>query len=93
MLSTESLPYPLPVSPGSGGCREIKLMQASKFGFMIESCILASRRCEPLICPAHKEHPLPVRDVAPDLVSLSILPHPHLEMVCLHSPLMGLFNS
>ena len=43
-------------------------MLASKFGFMIESCIMAVRSSEDMICPAHKTHPLPVRDIAPDVV-------------------------
>ena len=47
---------------------ELGLMQASKFGFMIETCILAARNDECLVCPAHKEHPLTIRDIAPDLV-------------------------
>ena len=51
---------------GSSG--ELSLMQASKFGFMIETCILAARNDECLVCPAHKEHPLIIRDIAPDLV-------------------------
>ena len=48
------------------GDKELKL--ASKFGFMIESCIMAARAREDLVCPAHQTHPLPVRDVAPDVV-------------------------
>lgn len=47
---------------------ELGLMQASKFGFMIETCILAARNDECLVCPAHKEYPLTIRDIAPDLV-------------------------
>ncbi len=42
---------------------------ASHFGFMIESCILASRQTGVLHCPAHPDHPLPVEHIAPDLVS------------------------
>ena len=51
-----------------GSLGELGLMQASKFGFMIETCILAARNDECLVCPAHKEHPLIIRDIAPDLV-------------------------
>lgn len=50
---------------------EMGLTQASKFGFMIETCILAARNDEGLVCPAHKDHPLTIRDIAPDLVCLS----------------------
>ena len=53
---------------------EMGLTQASKFGFMIETCILAARNDECLVCPAHKEHHLTIRDIAPDLVST--LTHP-----------------
>ena len=49
---------------------EFGLTLASKFGFMLESCILASRQSENLICPAHKDTPLSVRDLAPDVVSM-----------------------
>ena len=55
-----------PLNQSSSG--ELGLMQASKFGFMIETCILAARNDECLVCPAHKEHPLTIRDIAPDLV-------------------------
>ena len=49
--------------------REMELTQATKFGFMIESLILAAHRCETPVCPAHPDQPLPIRDLAPDLVS------------------------
>ncbi len=45
---------------------------ASKFGFMLESCILASRQTGVLVCPAHPEHPLSVEHIAPDLVSVLV---------------------
>ncbi len=45
------------------------LEMASHFGFMIESCILASRQTGVLHCPAHPDHPLSVEHIAPDLVS------------------------
>ena len=51
---------------------EMGLTQASKFGFMIETCILAARNDECLVCPAHKEYLLTIRDIAPDLVSTLI---------------------
>ena len=64
---------------------ELGLMQASKFGFMIETCILAARNDECLVCPAHKEHPLTIRDIAPDLVrSLNLLRHCTLYIVDMH---------
>ena len=47
---------------------------ASKFGFMIESCIMAARNRHDLVCPAHRSHPLPVRDIAPDVVGLQPIP-------------------
>ena len=49
---------------------EMGLTLASKFGFMLESCIVSARKFEPLVCPAHRDHPLPIRDIAPDLVGL-----------------------
>ena len=37
---------------------------------MIESCVLAARRSEDMICPAHRDQPLRLRDIAPDVVSV-----------------------
>lgn len=73
---TEVLASPLNTalpSPKSPVGNEQGLELASKFGFMIESCILASRQCEDLVCPAHKDHPLRIIDIAPDLVSVYML--------------------
>ncbi len=50
---------------------DASLMAVSRFGFMIEQCIVAARKSQPLVCPSHPNHPLPIRDVAPDLVSES----------------------
>ena len=50
---------------------EMGLTQASKFGFMIETCILAARNDECLVCPAHRGYPLTIHDIAPDLVSVA----------------------
>ena len=47
---------------------DASLMAVSRFGFMIEQCIVAARHSQPLICPSHSNHPLRIRDVAPDLV-------------------------
>lgn len=44
------------------------LIQASKFGFMIETCVAASRGLESLICPAHPDYPLDLLSLTPDLV-------------------------
>ena len=55
-----------PLPDSSGG-----LMMVSKFGFMLEVCILASRQEEKcVLCPLHKNCPLTISDIAPDLVSL-----------------------
>lgn len=59
---SESEEDPLP--DNSGG-----LMMVSKFGFMLEVCILASRQEKCVVCPLHKDSPLMVSDIAPDLVS------------------------
>ena len=60
---SESEEDPLPDT--SGG-----LMMVSKFGFMLELCVLASRQEEKhVLCPLHKDCPLMISDVAPDLVS------------------------
>ena len=57
-----------PLPDNSGG-----LMMVSKFGFMLELCILASRQEEKqVVCPLHKDCPLIISDVAPDLVSTVI---------------------
>jgi len=53
---------------GGGG-----LMMVSKFGFMFEVCVLASRQPEQcVVCPLHKESPLNISSLAPDLVSLYV---------------------
>ena len=45
------------------------LTMATKFGFMIETCILSVRTSKPLVCPVHAQYcPLSVQDLAPDLV-------------------------
>ena len=55
---------PLPDTGGGG------LMMVSKFGFMFEVCVLASRQPDQcVVCPLHKETPLIISDLAPDLVS------------------------
>ena len=54
---------PLPDTSGSG------LMMVSKFGFMFEVCVLASRQPDQcVVCPLHNE-PLAISSLAPDLVS------------------------
>ena len=64
-----SLPLPsLDVPARKTSLPEADLAQTSKFGFMIETCIIAARQSLPLICPVHRDHPLPIRDIAPDLV-------------------------
>lgn len=40
----------------------------NQFGFMVDSLILLSRTVDVVTCPLHKETPLPIRDLAPDLV-------------------------
>lgn len=52
------------------------LMQASKFGFMIESVVMATRGQKQLVCPLHQDILLAVADLAPDLVRkiLSLTP-------------------
>lgn len=47
-----------------------QLVQASKFGFMIESCVAACRGLdkEALICPAHTSHDMDLRSLVPDLM-------------------------
>ena len=68
----EALASPLeePLLPKPTVGSELGLTLASKFGFMIESCIVASRQCQELVCPAHMDHPLSVTDIAPDLVCM-----------------------
>lgn len=57
-----------PIPDNSGG-----LMMVSKFGFMLEVCILASRQEEKYVmCPLHKNCPLTISDIAPDLVSIIV---------------------
>lgn len=58
--STGEASSPLPTS-GS-------LIQASRFGFMIETCVAASRGLETLICPSHPSQPLDISSLTPDLV-------------------------
>lgn len=63
---SESEEDPLPDS--SGG-----LTMVSKFGFMLEDCILVSRREKKcVVCPLHKDCPLIISDIAPDLVSIIV---------------------
>ena len=81
-LLTERLAQPLPEEKG--------LVQASKFGFMIESCIMSARNSEDMVCPAHKTHPLPIRDIAPDVVS--IISSVHSEPTCTF-PFQGICHS
>jgi serine/threonine protein kinase len=73
-----SNPEPLPHPPASDKC----LVLASKFGFMIESCILSARKNECMICPAHRTHPLPIRDIAPDVVFADLPTHFLLDGPC-----------
>ena len=40
----------------------------NQFGFMVDSLILLSRTDDVVTCPLHKDIPLPIRDLAPDLV-------------------------
>ena len=55
----------------------LKLVRASKFGFMIESCVAACRnvKSEALICPAHPSHTLELRSLVPDLVFADLPTH------------------
>ena len=62
------IPEATPTKPPPMGS-ESGLEVASKFGFMFDSCVLASRQKGELVCPAHRDHPLSVEDLAPDLVS------------------------
>lgn len=63
---SESEEDPLPDNGGG-------LMMVSKFGFMLEVCILASRKEEKcVVCPLHKDCPLVISDIAPDLVSVCV---------------------
>lgn len=67
------LAVPLPPDPDaatSPAFLELGLTLATQFGFMIESCILAARQSEDMICPAHRDRPLKLRDLAPDVVSV-----------------------
>ena len=74
---SESEEDPLP--DNSGG-----LMMVSKFGFMLEVCILASRQEDKcVVCPLHKDSPLVISDVAPDLVSTFCSLYYWLLCVCL----------
>ncbi len=52
-----------------------ELTLSSRFGFMIEGCIVAARQSQPMICPAHPDRPLAIKDIAPDLVRYSMGPH------------------
>uniref|UniRef100_A0A1X7UH02 non-specific serine/threonine protein kinase n=1 Tax=Amphimedon queenslandica TaxID=400682 RepID=A0A1X7UH02_AMPQE len=52
-------------SPAATG---VGLMQASKFGFMIETCVAASRGLATLECPTHPLQPLDISSLTPDLV-------------------------
>ena len=65
---------PLPPDPTTPpASHELGLTLATQFGFMIESCILAARQSEDLVCPAHRDQPLSLRDLAPDVVSTHVL--------------------
>ena len=44
------------------------LIQATRFGFMIETCVAASRGLATLECPAHPSLPLDISCLTPDLV-------------------------
>lgn len=46
----------------------LELVQASRFGFMIETCVAASRGLDTLICPTHSTQPLDIMSLTPDLV-------------------------
>ena len=80
-------PPPTQTPPDMPAVREPQLLEdpvtvVSKFGFMIENCIVAARNSQPMICPAHPNHMLPIRDIAPDLVGLikalqSLIIHTH----------------
>ena len=48
-----------------------RLSLVSRFGFMLELCIVAARQSQSLVCPVHSDHPLPIRDIAPDLVRVT----------------------
>ena len=64
----------LPISTGSidPNCPipTQQLVQASKFGFMIESCIAACRGQEEelLVCPVHPTHDMDLKSLVPDLM-------------------------
>ena len=47
---------------------DTELLQATKFGFMLDRCLAALSGLEPLVCPAHPNLNLSVGDIAPDLV-------------------------
>ena len=52
----------------SGNESSSQLVQASRFGFMIETCVAASRGLDTLVCPTHSDQPLDIISLAPDLV-------------------------
>lgn len=64
---SDPLAQPLPF-PLENTFAEMSLTRATKFGFMIESLVMASRTSDPLTCPAHPQFPLSIRDLAPDVV-------------------------
>lgn len=53
---------------GEGTIPDGTFIPINQFGFMVDSLILLSRTDDVVTCPLHKETPLPIRDLAPDLV-------------------------
>ena len=52
--------------------------QVNRFGFMVDYIITMSRQSSTVHCPMHKDQPLEIRDLAPDLVST------YVRMYCMH---------
>lgn len=53
---------------GEGTVVDGTFISINQFGFMVDSLILLSRTDDVVTCPLHKDTPLPIRDLAPDLV-------------------------
>ncbi len=69
-LEDGSLPIATTSIDPNSSSPSLVMVQASKFGFMIESCIAACRGLEKesLICPSHPSHSMDLRSLVPDLM-------------------------
>lgn len=63
-MSHEKSSSPPTTLTGRGG----GFIQATRFGFMIEACVGASRGLQSLVCPSHPSQPLDIFSLTPDLV-------------------------